>query len=166
MIEGLDGKTPKIAPSAFISKMACVIGDVEIGENSSVWPGAVVRGDVGSIVIGNNVLIEDNVVIHGNVNIGNDVTVGHCAVVEGLKIGDNVLIGNGAVVLRDVEIGNKCIIGANAMVREGTKIPELSFVVGVPATIKGELTPQQEHTLEYFRYPPELVEKHKREGTL
>ena len=166
MIEGLDGKKPKIAPSAFISKMACIIGDVEIGENSSVWPGAVVRGDVGSIVIGNNVLIEDNVVIHGDVNIGNDVTVGHCAVVEGLKIGDNVLIGNGAVVLRDVEIGNRCIIGANAMVREGMKIPEHSFVAGVPATIKGDLTSQQEHALEYFRYPPELVEKHKKEGTL
>jgi len=166
MIVSFNGKTPKIAPSAFISKMACIVGDVEIGEQSSVWPGAVIRGDFAPIVIGDNSLIEDNVVIHGQVNIGSNVTIGHGAVVEARKIGDNVLIGNSAVLLHDVKIGNYCIVGACALVRDGMKAPDRSLVAGMPAEIKGEITPERERTLEFFRYPPELIEKYKEENEL
>ena len=166
MIISLDGKAPEIAQSALVSKMACVIGDVEIGENATIWPGAVIRGDAGPIIIGNNVQVEDNAVIHANVLIGNDVVIGHCAVVEALKVGNNVLIGNGAVILTEVEIGDQCIIGANALVKTGMKIPDRSFVIGVPAEIKGEITPEQEPILKFFIYPPELIEKYKKEGIL
>ena len=166
MIVSFDGKTPRIAKSALVSDMACIIGDVEIGEEVTVWPGAVIRADFGTIIVGNKTQIEDNAVIHGQVNIGSSVTIGHCAVVEGLKIGDNALIGNGAVILNDVEIGDQCIIGANAMVRAGMKIPPHSFVAGVPAEIKGEVTPEQASLMKIFIYPPEIIEKYKRRGIL
>jgi len=142
MIRAFNGKTPKIADTAFVSEFAYVIGDVEIGEKSAVWPGAVVRGDFGSIRIGENSHIEDNAVVHAwkSLTIGNNVTVGHSAVVHCLRIGDNVLVGNNATVLDDTEIGNFCIIGANSMVRAAQKIPDRSFVVGIPAKIKAEFS--------------------------
>jgi len=145
MIRAFNGKTPKIADTAFVSEFAYVIGDVEIGEKSAVWPGAVVRGDFGSIRIGENSHIEDNAVVHAwkSLTIGNNVTVGHSAVVHCLRIGDNVLVGNNATVLDDTEIGNFCIIGANSMVRAAQKIPDRSFVVGIPAKIKAEFSSDQ-----------------------
>ena len=142
MIRAFNGKMPKIADSAFVSEWAYVVGDVEIGENSSVWPGAVIRGDFDSIRIGRNCHIEDNSVLHGGttVDIGDDVIIGHSAVIHGLRIGDDVLVGNNATVLDFAEIGDHCIIGANSMVAAGQKIPSNSFVVGVPAEIKRELS--------------------------
>ena len=142
MIRAFNGKTPKIADSAFVSEWAYVVGDVEIGENSGVWPGAVIRGDFGSIRIGRNCHIEDNSVLHGGttVEIGDDVIIGHSAVIHGLRIGDDVLVGNNATVLDFAEIGDHCIIGANSTVTVGQKIPSNSFVVGVPAKIKRELS--------------------------
>jgi len=142
VIRPFNGKTPKIADTAFVSEFAYVVGDVEIGEKSGVWPGAVVRGDFGSIRIGNNSHIEDNAVLHAwkSLEIGDNVTVGHSAVVHCLRIGDNVLVGNNATVLDNTEIGNFCIIGANSMVRAAQKIPDRSFVVGIPAKIKAEFS--------------------------
>lgn len=136
-------KAPQIAESAFISKDARIIGDVEIGENCLVMTGAVIRGDFGSIRIGKNVWIEDNVVLHSDylgLSIGDDVTVGHGAVVNGWKIGSKVLIGINASVLHQVEIGDSCVIGAGAVITQGTKIPSGSFVAGVPARVTGEVT--------------------------
>jgi len=106
MIRSFNGKTPKIADTAFVSEFAYVVGDVEIGEKSGVWPGAVVRGDFGSIRIGQNSHIEDNAVLHAwkSLIIGDNVTVGHSAVVHCLRIGDNVLVGNNATVLDDTEM--------------------------------------------------------------
>ncbi len=151
MIKAFDGRMPKIAKSALVSEAACIVGDVEIGEDSSVWPGAVIRGDFGKITIGRNTAIEDNVVIHAgsphpemkDITIGDEVHIGHGAVVNGHKIGNNVLIGMNATVLHDTEIGNFCIIGANCLVSEGMKIPDNSFVVGVPGKIKGQVSPEQ-----------------------
>ena len=142
MIRAFNGKTPKIADTAFVSEFAYVVGDVEIGEGSGVWPGAVIRGDFGSIRIGRNSHIEDNAVVHAwkSLIIGDNVTVGHSAVVHCLRIGDNVLVGNNATVLEDTEVGNLCIIGANSMVRANQRIPDRSFVVGVPAKIKAEFS--------------------------
>ncbi len=145
MIRAFNGKMPKIADTAFVSEFAYVVGDVEIGEGSGVWPGAVVRGDFGSIRIGKGSHIEDNAVLHAwkSLTIGDNVTVGHSAVVHCLRIGDNVLVGNNATVLDDTEVGNFCIIGANSMVRAGQKIPDRSFVVGVPAKVKAEYSAEE-----------------------
>jgi carbonic anhydrase/acetyltransferase-like protein (isoleucine patch superfamily) len=151
MIKGFNGKTPKIAKSALVSEAACIVGDVEIGEDSSVWPGAVIRADFGKIIIGKNTALEDNCVIHSgsphagmeDVTIGDEVHIGHGAVVNCHKVGNNVLIGMNATILHDAEIGNFCIIGANCLVSEGMKIPDNSFVVGVPGKIKGRVSPEQ-----------------------
>lgn len=144
MIRAFNGKTPRIADSAFVSEWAYVVGDVEIGENSGVWPGAVIRGDFGSIRIGRDSHVEDNSVVHAGtaVDIGDNVLIGHSAVVHGRKIGNNVLVGNNATILDNAEIGDNCIIGANSMVATGQKIPSNSFVVGVPAEIKRVLSPE------------------------
>lgn len=145
MIRDFNGKSPKIAPSAFVSQAACIIGDVEIGENSNVWPGAVIRGDFGKITIGDNTSVEDNCVVHGatDVIIGNGVIIGHGAVVHCRRIGNNVLVGNNATILDDAEIGDLCIIGAGSVVAPGTKIPDKSLAIGVPARVKSRLSPQQ-----------------------
>ena len=142
MIRSFDGKTPRIAKSVFVSECAYIVGDVEIGEHSSVWPGAVIRGDFGSVRIGNNSHIEDNAVLHAwdYLEIGDNVTIGHGAVVHCLKIGDSVLVGINATLLDDAEIGDNCIIAANSMVSTGRKIPENSFVAGIPARIKKGLS--------------------------
>jgi len=175
MIKAFNGKMPKIAKSAFISEAAHIIGDVEIGENSSVWPGVVIRGDFGKITIGKNTALEDNCVIHSgsplstirDVTIGDGVHIGHGAVVNCHKIGNNVLIGMNATILHDAEIGNFCIIGANCLVGQGMKIPDNSFVVGVPGKIKGQVSPQQ---LFWIKDAPKsyakLVKRYKKQGGL
>lgn len=141
MIRSINGKTPKIAESAFVSETAYVVGDVEIGENSGIWPGAVVRADFSSIKIGSNTMIEDNCVLHAAapMEIGDNVIVGHSVVVHGKKIGNNTLVGNNSTVLDYSEIGDFCLIGANCLVSQSMKIPDNSFVVGVPGKIKGEV---------------------------
>ena len=173
MTRSFSGKTPRIAESAFVSEAAYVIGDVEIGENSSVWPGAVLRGDFGKIVIGKNTAIEDNAVIHagspaGPVNdltIGDNVHIGHGAVINCSRIGSNVLIGMNSTILHDAEIGDYCIIGAGCLISHAMQIPDRSFVAGVPGQIKGEATPEQ---LWWVEQAPkeylELVKKYKQEG--
>jgi len=152
MIRSYNGKTPEIAESAFVSEAAYVIGDVVIGENSSIWPGAVIRGDMGKITIGKNTAIEDNCVIHsgtpavpwfGDVTIGDNVIFGHGAISNGRKIGNNVLISMGATILHDVEIGDYSIIAAGCVVKEKMVVPEKSFVVGVPGKIKGQISAEQ-----------------------
>jgi len=171
MIRSFRGKMPRIAESAWISESADVIGDVEIGEDSSVWPGAVVRADYGGgelgggMKIGNNTHIEDNAVVHFARSIGNNVLVGHGAVVEAIRVGDNVLIGDNATVLGLSEIGNFCIVGAGTVVMEGMKIPDRSFVVGTPAVIKKELSAEQ---IERLKRDPffiaDLAKEHQKEG--
>jgi len=154
MIRSFKGKPPKIAESALISETAYIIGDVEIGENCSVWPGAVIRADCEPLQaglgtkIGNNTHVEDNAVVHGTRRIGDNVVIGHGAVVEALEIGDNVLVGDNATILTFAEVGNSCIVGASALVPKGMRIPDRSFVVGVPAKIKGELSAKQIATIE------------------
>lgn len=151
MIRGLNGKTPRIAASAFISEAAYIVGDVEIGEDANVFPGAVIRGDFGRIVIGSNTSVEDNCVIHsgtpssapGDVDIGDKVLIGHGAVLNCRRIGNNVLIGMNATILHDAEIGHFCIVGAGCLVGQGMKVPTRSFVAGIPGRIKGAPTEKQ-----------------------
>ena len=158
MIKSFNGKTPKIAKSAFISEAAHVIGDVEIGENSNVWPGAVIRGDMGSIKIGANTSIQDNSVLHAELpmEIGDNVLIGHSAVVHGKKIGSNTLIGNNATILDETHIGDFCIIGAGCVVSQGMEIPDNSLVVGVPGKIKGKPSSQQ---LWWVKEAPQIYTK-------
>lgn len=173
MLRTFDGKTPKVAPSAFISEGAYVVGDVEIGENSSVWPGAVIRGDVGKIVIGKNTAVEDNCVIHsgsptspiGDVTIGDDVVIGHGAVINCRRIGSQVLIGMNATVLHDAEIGNFCIVAAGCLVSQGMHVPDGSFVIGIPGKIKEGKSPDKSIWLDGASQGyAELARRHKAQG--
>ena len=145
MIRDFNGKSPKIAPSAFVSEAAYVVGDVEIGENSNIWPGAVIRADFGKTTIGHNTSIEDNCVVHSgtDVTIGNGVIIGHGAVIHCHRIGSNVLVGNNATILDGAQIGDLCIIGAGSLVTPEAKIPDKSLAIGVPARIKGQLSAEQ-----------------------
>lgn len=145
MIRAFGGKTPRIAKTAFISEAAYVVGNVEIGDYSSVWPGAVIRGDYAKVTIGEYVHLEDNCVVHCGTPlvIGNHIIVGHGAVVHCGRIGDNVLVGSGATVLDRAKIGDSCIIGAGSLITPDTVIPPRSLVVGVPATVRGEVTDEQ-----------------------
>ena len=151
MIRSFDGKTPKIAESVFVSEAAYIIGDVEIADYSSIWPGAVIRGDFARIKIGDYTTVEDNCVIHSgspsshmaDFVIGDMVNIGHGAVLHGHRIGNNVLIGMNATILHDTEIGDSCVIAAGCLIGQGMKIPDNSFVVGVPGKIKGKSSPEQ-----------------------
>ena len=141
MIESFKGKTPRIHETAFVSKQAYIVGDVEIGEGVGIWPGTIIRGDHAPIVIGKNTQIEDNCTVHSGepMHIGDKVLIGHNVVVHGVRIGDNVLVGNNATLLDYSEIGDYCVVGANALVNMGMKIPNRKFAYGVPAKIKGEV---------------------------
>ena len=136
-IRSFEGKTPRIHPSAYVDQDAVLIGDVEVGEECVILPGAVIRADHGTTRIGNRSNVQDNAVIHtGGVEIGEDVTIGHAAVVEARKIGHHSLIGINASLLADSEIGEFCLVAAGAIVKEGARIPPYSFVAGVPAQVK------------------------------
>ena len=137
MIRSIDGKTPQIHPSVFVSEAAYIVGDVIIGEGTSIWPGAVIRGDYGQIVIGRNCSIQDNCVLHTDdyLELGDNVLMTHGAVIHGGKVGNNVMIGVNAVCLEDCDVGDYVLIGAGAIVT-GTAIPSESLVVGVPGRIR------------------------------
>jgi carbonic anhydrase/acetyltransferase-like protein (isoleucine patch superfamily) len=145
MIRTLKGKSPKVADTAWVSEFAYVVGDVEIGEYCSIWPGVTIRGDgKKKIVIGNNVNIQEGSVVHGDgMVIEDNVTIGHCVVVHCMRIGEGSLLGSNATVLYSVNLGRQCLIAANSVVLSGTDIPDRSFVAGVPGVIKREVTPSQ-----------------------
>ena len=138
MIRSLNGKAPRIHPSAFISEACYIVGDVEIGEESSVWPGAVIRGDYGRITVGKRSVIQDNCVLHADdfLEVGDDVLVTHGAVIHGHRVGNNVLLGVNSVILESAQIGDYCLIGAGAVVRANAQIPDGSLVVGVPGQVR------------------------------
>ena len=145
VIRSFYGMNPIIHPTAFVSEAAYVIGDVEVGEGASIWPGVVIRGDSGKIKIGKFTNIQDNSVVHGDadVYIGDYVVVGHRVMCHGRDIGDRVLIGNGAVINDGVLVGSDSILGSATMVIENMEIPPHSIVMGIPGRIKG--TVQQRH---------------------
>jgi carbonic anhydrase/acetyltransferase-like protein (isoleucine patch superfamily) len=135
MLYTFDGKKPVIAKNAFVADTACIIGDVSIGEGSSVWFNSVIRGDGAKIIIGKGCNIQDCAVIHSddrNVEIGDRVTIGHGCVMHGCLIKNNALIGMNATVLHGAEIGEYAVVGAGALVPPGHKIPANSVVLGVP----------------------------------
>ncbi len=133
--------------SIVICPGAQVIGNVELGEDVSIWHGAVLRGDTDSITVGNNSNVQDNCVVHCTkgfpVEIGDNVSVGHGAVVHGCRLEDNVLIGMNATVLNGAHIGKNSIVGAGAVVSEGKEFPEGSLILGVPAKAVKKVTSEQ-----------------------
>lgn len=145
MIEGFEGKRPKVHPTAFVHPSAAVIGDVTIGEHSSIWPGAVVRGDFGKVEIGSYTCIQDNTVVHPAdvytrgepeyipVKIGNHVIVGHRALVHGATISDNCIIGGGSIVFNGAKVSENSLVGMGAVVLKNTEVLPRTIVVGIPA---------------------------------
>ena len=133
-------KGPTIHSSAWVVPGATVLGDVILEEESSVWYGAVLRGDINRIIIGPRSNVQDNAVVHVDTgyptSVGELVTIGHTAVVHACKIDNEVLVGMGSIILDDVEVGARSIIGANALVTMGMKIPPGSLVLGSPAKIR------------------------------
>jgi len=145
MIRAFRGKTPQIDPSAFVADNATIIGEVTLGARSSVWFGAVLRGDVFHIRIGEDTSIQDNSVIHVTHDqyatvVGSKVTVGHSVTLHGCTVGDQCIVGMGAIILDQAVIGDRCIVGAGALVTPGTKIPAGHLAVGSPARVKRPLT--------------------------
>jgi carbonic anhydrase/acetyltransferase-like protein (isoleucine patch superfamily) len=136
----LGSRTPSIHPDAFIHPDAVVIGDVRIGANSSVWPSAVLRGDYGTIIVGERTSIQDGAVIHAvdeyPTVIGDDCVVGHLAHLEGCVIEDRALVGSGSIVLHEATVHSGATVGAGAVVRNRMDVPANSLAVGVPAIIK------------------------------
>lgn len=151
MIREYMGMKPVVDGDAFIAETAVLIGDVEVGAKSSIWYGAVLRGDEEKITIGKGTSIQDNCVLHcdkGSVmTIGNNCTIGHGAIVHGATVGDNVLIGMGAVVLDGATIGSSSIIGAGAVVKERAVIEPYSMVVGIPGKVIKTISEEQKAAL-------------------
>ncbi len=143
---------PKVHPTAFVDQSAQIIGDVEIGEESSVWMNVVIRGDVNTIRIGDRTNIQDGTVIHvmrgtHATTIGDEVTVGHAAILHGCTIHDRVLIGMGALLLNGSEIGEDSIVAAGTLVPEEKRFPARSLLMGRPAALKRELTEHEIATI-------------------
>jgi len=147
----LDGAAPRIADSAWVADSAQVMGHVELGDEASIWFGVVVRGDTETIRIGRRSNIQDGSVLHADagkpLTVGDDVTVGHRVTLHGCTIGDGALIGMGAIVLNGAKIGKGCLVGAGALVTEGKEFPDGSLIVGSPAKVIRQLTPEQQSGL-------------------
>jgi len=138
MIRELNGHKPQIGENVWVAENATIIGEVSIGDECSVWFNAVIRGDVGSISIGNGTNIQDGAILHTTtgksiVRLGEEVTVGHGAIVHGCTSDDNVLIGMGSIVLDNAHIGEGAIVAAGAVVKENTQIPPGTIWAGIPA---------------------------------
>ena len=147
-------KKPALGRGVFIARGAAVLGDVTMGDHSSVWFNAVVRGDINRIVIGHHTNIQDNAVVHLADEypclIGNYVTVGHSAIVHACTVGDECLVGMGAVILDGAVLGEQCLVGANALVTPRTEIPAGSLVLGSPAKIVRALTDEERAGLKHW----------------
>ncbi len=144
MLISINGKKPKIGERVFVADNAYVVGDVEVGSDSSIWFNAVIRAEVESIKIGSETSIQDCCVLHTDaghkVTVGDRVTVGHGAILHGCQIASNCIIGIGARVLNGAKVGEWCIIGSGAVVTEGSEIPPYSLALGVPARVVRPLT--------------------------
>jgi carbonic anhydrase/acetyltransferase-like protein (isoleucine patch superfamily) len=153
LIRGILGRIPQVDASAFVADTATIVGDVHVGARSSVWFGAVLRGDVHHIRVGEDTSIQDNAVIHVTRErfptlIGSKVTVGHSVTLHGCTVGDLCIVGMGAIVLDQAEVGDRCIVGAGALVTPGSKIPAGHLAVGSPARPKRPLTDEELEWLE------------------
>lgn len=166
MIHSLDGMTPQLPDVYFIADNATVIGRVTLGSKVSVWFGAVVRGDMDNISIGDATNIQDCSVLHVDtgspLSIGSGVTIGHACVLHGCSIGDDTLIGIKSVIMNGAVIGKNCLIGANTLITEGKVIPDGSLVVGSPGRVIRTLTPEEiEAVRENARHYVDYAERYR-----
>jgi carbonic anhydrase/acetyltransferase-like protein (isoleucine patch superfamily) len=148
VIRPFQGKTPQLGEGVFVAPNAEVIGDVAIGARSSIWYGAVLRGDVEKIRIGSETSIQDNTVIHVDSSgfstvVGDRVTVGHSVILHGCRVGDDALIGMGSIVLNGAEVGDGAMLGAGSVVTPGTKIPPGMLAFGSPAKVRRPLSEEE-----------------------
>jgi len=153
MIQSVNNHSPKIHPKAFVHPMATVIGQVIIDEGASIWPGAVLRGDMGLIHIGKNTSIQDGSICHMTLNfsstfVGNNVTVGHGVILHGCEIGDNSLIGMGSIILDDAHISHGSFVAAGSLVTGNKKFAPHSFICGSPARLIREVNDKEKLILE------------------
>ena len=153
MFASVCGKTPRDEGAAFVADTAVVVGDVTLKPGCTVWYGAVIRGDEGPIVIGENANVQDNAVLHcdpgHHVTLGRNVTVGHGAIVHGAEVGEGSLIGMHATLLNGCKVGSHCIVGAGALVPEGREIPDGTVAVGAPARAVKDIGKEQAAFCEY-----------------
>jgi carbonic anhydrase/acetyltransferase-like protein (isoleucine patch superfamily) len=145
LVRAFGGEAPRIDPTAFLAEGSTVVGDVEIGAASSLWPGVVVRGDVNSVRIGARTNVQDQTVIHvtGGTHptvVGDEVTIGHRVVLHGCTVHDRCLVGIGAIVLDGAVVGPEAMVGAGALVPPGMVVPPRTLVLGSPARVKRPLT--------------------------
>jgi gamma-carbonic anhydrase len=141
-------KMPQVGDGTFVADTAVLVGDVVVGARSSIWYGAVLRGDVFYIRIGDETSIQDNTVIHVTTGrnatiVGNRVTIGHSVNLHGCTIADRCIIGMGSIILDSAEIGERCIVGAGSLVTPGTRIPPGTLALGSPARPKRDLTSEE-----------------------
>jgi len=143
----LDEQTPRVADTAWVADSAQVMGNVELAEDASVWFGAILRGDNELLRIGKGSNIQDGTIVHSDrgfpMTLGEHVTVGHRVTLHGCTVGNGSLIGIGAVVLNGAKIGCNCLVGAGSLVTEGKEFPDGSMIVGSPAKVVRELSPEQ-----------------------
>jgi carbonic anhydrase/acetyltransferase-like protein (isoleucine patch superfamily) len=169
LIRPFEGKSPRLGARVFVAENATLIGDVELGDDSSIWFGTVLRGDVHRIRIGARTNIQDNCTLHVTngtwpVEIADEVTIGHGVIAHGCSIGRAALIGMGSRVLDGAVIGELALVGAGALVSEGMHVPPRTLVVGVPAKVKRELTIEEVVRLEgSWRHYVEYKDKYLKE---
>lgn len=144
MILALPGKPPRVGARGFVAPNATVVGDVELGDDVSIWFGAVLRGDVERLTVGHGSNVQDNSVLHADPGaplvLGAGVTVGHMVMLHGCHVGDHSLVGIGAVVMNHARIGANCLVGARSLVTEGKTFPDGVLIIGAPARVIRELT--------------------------
>ena len=155
MIRKYKQTAPRVAPDAYVDVSAQVIGDVEIGAESSVWMNVVIRGDVHWIQIGRRSNVQDGTVVHvmnqtHPTTIGDEVTIGHAAIVHGCTIGDRVLVGMGAILLNGVHIESDCIVAAGTLLPEGMRVPARSLVMGSPGKVRRALTDEEVASIRWY----------------
>ena len=155
MLRAYKGILPRVAADAYVDESAQIIGDVEIGAESSVWMNCVVRGDVHWIRVGRRTNIQDGTIVHvmretHPTIIGDDITIGHAAVIHGCTIHDRVLVGMGAILLNGAEIGSNSIVAAGTLLPEGVKVPPRSLVMGSPGKVKRRLTDDEVKSIAWY----------------
>jgi carbonic anhydrase/acetyltransferase-like protein (isoleucine patch superfamily) len=153
MIRTLRGITPRIAASAYADPAANLIGNVTVGERSTIWPTATLRGDIEPIIIGDETSIQEGTVVHTDkgfpTTVGNRVTVGHMVVLHGCTVEDNALIGIGAIVLNGAKIGRGAVVAAGALVPEGMEVPADTLVMGTPAKPRRAVSDEEKARFAY-----------------
>lgn len=169
MIKAIGERIPHTEKATFIAPDAAVLGSVTLAEGTSVWYGAVIRGDLDTITIGKSSNVQDNCTLHGDrgypITLGEGVSIGHNAVVHGATVGDNTVIGMGSVLLNGCVIGKNSIVGAGAVVSGGARFPDGSLIVGIPAKAISELHPVQiEHNRENAETYCRLALEHAKEA--